>query len=408
MVERSQKVEFSNGRGDTLAARLELPAGDPTATALFAHCFTCSKDVAAASRISRGLREQGWAVLRFDFTGLGNSEGDFANTNFSSNVSDLVHAAEYLREEHEAPQLLVGHSLGGAAVLTAAAKISEVRAVATIGAPSAPQHVEHLFSDRREEIEAQGSAEVDLAGRKFRIEKQFLDDLAGQDLESLVGQLKPALLVFHSPIDQTVSVDHARALYQAAKHPKSFVSLDGADHLLTNPKDSRYVAEVLAVWAKRYVVPNETANAPAELDPGVVEVVPSFGKFGHSIRAGNHTWIGDEPTSVGGDDKGPTPYDFLLAALGTCTAMTLRMYADRKEWPFEGARVLLSHDRIHAKDCEECESETGRVDRITRKIEVRGDLTEEQRARLMEIADRCPVHRTLENEIIIPTEEIRG
>ena len=425
MTEKSEKLEFENGRGAMLAARLERPAGEPIATALFAHCFTCSKDVAAASRISRGLRARGFAVLRFDFTGLGNSEGDFANTNFSSNLDDLVAAAAALGERVAPPALLVGHSLGGAAVLAAADRIEGVRAVATIGAPSRPQHVEHLFADRKDTIESEGSAEVELAGRRFRIEKQFIDDLDTHDILGRLASLDGALLFLHSPIDEVVALEHARELYMAAKHPKSFISLDGADHLLSDPEDSAYVAEVLAAWAGRYVVERgETAGSPMgrtsavaspavppartdrPLADGVVRVSPAGGKFTHSVRAGEHAWLADEPTAVGGDDRGPNPYDFLLAALGTCTAMTLSMYAERKGWSFEGATVDLSHDRIHARDCEECTSKEGRVDRITRSIELHGSLDPEQRARLLEIADRCPVHRTLVGEKTIPTAEV--
>ena len=411
----SQKIEFSNARGQTLAANLELPAGEPAAYALFAHCFTCSKDVAAASRISRGLRDRGFAVLRFDFTGLGNSEGDFANTNFSSNVADLVAAADHLRSEFRAPELLIGHSLGGAAVLAAKQQIAEVRAIATIGAPSVPQHVEHLFADQVDEIEGQGFAEVSLAGRKFRIEKQFIDDLGEHDLKARLGGLGAALMIFHSPIDETVSIDHARDLYIAAKHPKSFVSLDRADHLLTRPADSAYVADVLSAWAARYVSGDpakieqsgsgqKSASSGSAPPAGVVVVSPTTGKFGHEVRAGKHRFLADEPLSVGGDDRGPTPYDFLLAALGTCTAMTLKMYAERKKWPLEGATVELEHDKIHAADCEECTTREGKVDRIVRRIALHGELDETQRARLFQIADMCPVHRTLEGEITMPTE----
>jgi uncharacterized OsmC-like protein/pimeloyl-ACP methyl ester carboxylesterase len=408
---RTVKIEFPNSRGESLAASLELPEGEPEVFALFAHCFTCSKDIAAASRISRGLRGRGIAVLRFDFTGLGNSDGDFANTNFSSNIADLVAAADFLRTNHRAPQLLVGHSLGGAAVLAASERIPEVRAIATIGAPSTPQDVEHLFTDRVEEIERQGFANVELAGRTFRIEKQFLDDLGEQDLSERLGKLRVALMIFHSPIDEIVAIDHARRLYTSARHPKSFVSLDQADHLLSKKEDSEYVAAVLAAWAGRYLegsgsAEDESPSALPDLPEGTVEVAPLAGKFTHSVRAGHHRLTADEPTQYGGDDRGPNPYDLLLASLGSCTAMTMRMYADRKGWPFEGARVRLKHEKIHAKDCEECEAETGKVDRIEKEIEILGPLDEAQRTRLMEIADRCPVHRTLLGEKEIVSREV--
>ena len=313
-----------------------------------------------------------------------------------------------------------GTRWGGAAVLAAAHQISEVRAIATIGAPSAPQHVEHLFADQVEEISSRGFAEVQLAGRSFRIEKQFLDDLGEHDLATRVGSLGTALLIFHSPVDETVAIDHARELYSAARHPKSFVSLDRADHLLTNPKDSAYVADVLAAWAGRYLTgdPESSAAAvkekaakiaspPAAPPTGVVVVSPGSGKFGHEVRAGVHTFLADEPAGVGGDDRGAGPYDFLLAALGSCTAMTLKMYADRKGWPFEGATVELEHDKIHAEDCLDCTTREGKVDQISRRIELHGNLDETQRARLLQIADMCPVHRTLIGEITIPTEEVR-
>ena len=409
MAPKSKKISFPGAHGASLDGRLELPDGPPVAVALFAHCFTCNKDIFAARRIARGLAEQGLAVLRFDFTGLGSSEGEFANTNFSSNVEDLVAAADFLRAGIGAPKVLVGHSLGGAAVLAAAPKIAEVKAVATINAPADPAHVEHLLAEARPEIEARGEAEVVLAKRTFRIKKQFLQDIAEQKLREHIATPGRALLVFHAPRDQTVGVENASRIFMAAKHPKSFISLDDADHLLSRHEDAIYVANVLAAWASRYVgvAPRESASPAAETgaEHGTVIVAETRdGKFTQTIAAGPHTLKADEPVSFGGLDTGPSPYDFLLAGLGACTSMTLRLYADRKKWPLEKTTVRLRHEKIHAKDCEECETKTGKVDAIDREIEMEGPLDEEQRARLLEIADKCPVHRTLHSEIRVRTQ----
>ncbi len=397
------KVEFRGSRGDMLAARLEMPAGPARAHALFAHCFTCSKDVFAATRIARGLADRGIAVLRFDFTGLGASEGDFANTDFSSNVDDLLCAADWLRKEHAAPSVLIGHSLGGAAVLAAAGRVPEAKAVATIGAPSDPAHLAHLFVPARAEIEAAGEAEVDIAGRRFRIRKQFLDDIEGQRLAEAVAAMHKPLLLFHAPRDEVVGIENASAIFRAAKHPKSFVSLDDADHLLSRREDAAYVADVLSAWAGRYIGhPEEAAQAAGE--PGVVLVRETGeGDFQQQVIVGPHRMLADEPAAVGGMDSGPTPYGYLLAGLGACTSMTIRMYANRKKWPLDGVSVTLVHKKVHADDCADCETHEGHIDRIDREIELVGPLDAEQRARLLEIADRCPVHRTLNSEIWIRT-----
>ncbi len=403
---RSEKIEFAGSQGHTLAARLELPDSAPRAYALFAHCFTCSKDIFAAARIAAGLAEQGIAVLRFDFTGLGASDGEFANTNFSSNVDDLIRAADYLRDEHGAPCIVIGHSLGGAAVLAAAGRIPEIKAVATIAAPADPAHVQHLFADARPEIEAQGEAEVKLAGRTFRIQKQFLDDIESHKLSEAIAAMKKPLLVFHSPVDNTVGIGNASAIFLAAKHPKSFVSLDAADHLLSRREDAIYVADVLSAWATRYL--GETGKAAADsaaTEDGVVVVRETGnGAFQQEVLNGPHRLLADEPPTVGGTNTGPTPYGYLLAGLGACTSMTMRMYANRKKWPLERASVTLKHDKIHAADCEDCETREGKIDLIEREIELIGPLDEEQRARLIEIADKCPVHRTLHSEIKITTQ----
>lgn len=396
----AERFDFPNSAGRTLTATLESPPGEPDDYALFAHCFTCSKESRAARRISAALADRGIAVLRFDFTGLGSSEGDFANTDFSSNVGDLVAAADHLRLTRRAPALLIGHSLGGAAVLAAARRIDEVRAVATIGAPSDPGHVTDLFSEEVDDIRSRGQGEVTLAGRTFCIRRDFLDDVAEQNLLAEVADLRRALLILHAPADQVVSIDNASRIFMAARHPKSFVSLDDADHMLSRQRDAVYAAEVIAAWARRYIT---TPPEPTG-DPGEVMVAETGrGTFEQSITMGRHRILADEPLDVGGQDNGPSPYHLLLAALGACTSMTLRLYADRKELPVERISVLLRHAKIHAADCATCETAQGQIDRIERLITVDGDLDDAQRARLLQIADKCPVHRTLTSEIDIQT-----
>ncbi len=398
------KLEFPGTDGLKIAALLEAPAASPGAFALFAHCFTCGKDIAAASRISRALVAKGYGVLRFDFTGLGSSDGDFANSNFSSNVQDLVFAADYLRENYLAPSLLIGHSLGGAAVLSAAAKLPEVSGVVTIGAPSDPHHVLKQFACDIDTIEKQGEATVSLAGRTFKIKKQFLDDLENQQQNELIRKLKKALLVFHSPLDQTVSINEAESIYRTAKHPKSFVSLDDADHLLSRAKDAEYVAATIAAWASRYI---KDVVAPADeqtnVPKGHVQVDEKNKKFTRSVISDTHAWLADEPTQLGGSDLGPDPYEHLLASLGTCTSMTIRMYANRKKIPLDHVSVAISHSREHLTDCESCESESEKIEVLDRQVTLLGNLSEEQRQRLLEIADRCPVHKTLVGKLDIRT-----
>ncbi|MCW5745629.1 MAG: OsmC family protein [Alphaproteobacteria bacterium] len=402
----AQRFDFPNGRGDQLAALLDLPDGPPRAYALFAHCFTCGKDVLAAARIARGLTQQGIAVLRFDFTGLGASDGEFANTNFSSNIADLLAAAEHLRATHAAPQLLIGHSLGGAAVLAAAADISGVRAVVTIAAPSDPGHVTHLLGDKLADIAAKGEVEVTLGGRPFRVQRQFLDDVTHHRLSDRIARLHKPLLVLHAPRDEIVGIDNASAIFTAAKHPKSFVSLDDADHLLSRPRDAAYVADVIAAWASRYLaLATATASPEPQHGEGVLVEETGGGRLQQRVVVGKHRLLADEPVSVGGADSGPDPYSFLLAALGACTSMTLRLYAERKNLPLEGISVHLRHTKIHAADCEECETKTGKLDRIDREIVLRGPFDAAQRQRLLQIADMCPVHRTLTSEIQIRTSE---
>ena len=398
----SERFQFSGSDGLKLAATLDLPDADPIAYALFAHCFTCGKDVLAAKRIAAGLVARGIAVLRFDFTGLGASEGEFANSTFSSNIADLVLAADHLRQTRKAPALLIGHSLGGAAILAAAAQIPEAKAVATIAAPSDPAHVTHLFSDRIEDIKTQGKVEVSLAGRPFHIKREFLDDITEHNLMGQVAKLHKALLIMHSPTDDTVGIDNATHIFAAAKHPKSFISLLGADHLLTQRRDTSYVADVIASWAQRYLELASTV-APEDAPRSVVVQETRNSKFQQTVTVGPHRLIADEPVSAGGEDTGPGPYDYLLAALGACTSMTMRLYADRKTLPLDRVTVMLRHSKIHAEDCAECETKVGMLDQIERDIAMEGALDAEQRQKLMEIADKCPVHRTLTSEIRIVT-----
>jgi uncharacterized OsmC-like protein/alpha-beta hydrolase superfamily lysophospholipase len=402
----TERFQFEGEGGNQLAAALDLPERDPIAYALFAHCFTCGKDVLAARRIALALTEKGIAVLRFDFTGLGSSEGDFANSTFSSNVADLVHAADHLRTTKKAPTLLIGHSLGGAAILAAAEKIPEASAVVTIAAPSDPNHVTGLFKDRIEEIRQNGRARVSLAGRPFPITREFLDDIAEHELMKHVTGLHKALLVMHAPTDDTVGIDNATRIFVAAKHPKSFVSLADADHLLSNRRDTAYAGEVIAAWASRYIglatpaLAADSSEAPRQ----VVVRETRNSKLQQTVTIGPHRLIADEPIAVGGEDTGPGPYDFLLTALGACTSMTMRLYADRKALPLDRVTVTLRHSKIYAKDCEECETRDGMLDQIDRVIGMEGALDADQRKRLLEIADKCPVHRTLTSEIRILTK----
>ncbi|NNF51051.1 MAG: alpha/beta fold hydrolase [Gammaproteobacteria bacterium] len=402
----SSKVTFNNKAGDVLVGDLVQPvSGAPVATCLFAHCFTCSRNVKAARNISRALSQAGFAVLRFDFTGLGQSAGEFADTNFSHNVDDLVVAADFLRARGQAPTLLVGHSLGGTAVLKAAQRIPESQAVATIGSPADPAHVAHLVSDSEGEIRRAGAAKVNLGGRPFTIKKQFLGDLESQKMSTVVRGLRRSLLIMHSPADKIVGIDNASELFALALHPKSFVSLDDTDHLLSAEADSLYAGAVLAAWASRYVGA-AAAQAPGPQDDasltGVRARTRSDG-FYTEINAAGHALQADEPVSYGGNNRGPSPYDLLSAALAACTSMTLGMYARHKELALREAHVTVTHSKIHAKDCEHCESTAGKIDRFERRIALDGDLDEDQRQRMLEIADRCPVHRTLEGEIDVVT-----
>jgi uncharacterized OsmC-like protein/alpha-beta hydrolase superfamily lysophospholipase len=402
----AEKFDFRNAQGQTLAALLDRPDGPVRAVALFAHCFTCGKDNRAARRIAEGLTLHGIAVLRFDFTGLGASEGEFAATTFTSNIDDLVAAADHLRESLAAPSILIGHSLGGAAVLAAAHRIAEARAVVTIGAPADPAHVTGLIKGQTADIDLHGEVEVTLAGRPFKIRRSFLDDIAEQMLTARIGALHKALLIFHSPTDETVGIDNASHIFLAAKHPKSFISLAGADHLVSSKNDAAYVASVIAAWAERYLDMAADDEPADDAALGTVVVRETRrGKFQQEIAVGPHRLMADEPVKDGGLDSGLGPYDLLLAALGACTSMTVRLYADQKQLPLERTQVRLRHEKIYAQDCAECETKEGKIDRIERVITFTGNLSAEQRARLLEIADKCPVHHTLESEVNIQTWE---
>ena len=396
------KVTFTNTANQKLTGRLDLPTDQhPHNYAIFAHCFTCTKNLGAVRNISRALTAKGFGVLRFDFTGLGESEGDFEDTNFSGNVEDLIAAADFLKQEYEAPTLIIGHSLGGAASIFAAAKIASTKAVVTIGAPSDPEHVKHLLKSSLEEIEQEGKSLVNLSGRDFTIKKQFLEDLETNSLSATVKNLNKALLIMHSPQDTTVGIKNAEDIYIAAKHPKSFVSLDGADHLLMNKEDSLYVGNVIAGWATRYLdVPEITM---LKSDHHVVANLDGGEGYTTHMKVGSHYMVADEPTEVGGNNFGPTPYELVSAGLAACTAMTIKMYVARKGWDLQNVEVHTSYDKKHKADCDNCESPTAKIDTFEREIKVTGNLDEAQKAKIMEIADKCPVHKTLHTETQVIT-----
>jgi uncharacterized OsmC-like protein/alpha/beta superfamily hydrolase len=394
----AHRVTFPGSQG-LLAGRLDLPAGPPKAWALFAHCFTCSKDLVAAGRIAAELNGRRIAVLRFDFTGLGSSEGDFASTDFSSNLDDLRHAVSYLRDEHRAPQLLVGHSLGGAAVLAIAGECPEVRAVATIGAPADAEHVTTLFTDHLDEIADRGVATVEVGGRPFTIRRDLIDDLTTHSIEARTADLGAALLVLHSPVDQTVGIEHAARIFTAGRHPKSFVALDGADHLLQAPRDAVFAGQAIAAWSERYLVDEHPFAPLPDTSAPVVVAETGQGTFLNHVVVGPHHFLADEPVDAGGFDAGPSPYDLLGAALGACTAMTLRLYADRKGLALDRVAVEVTHAKRHCDDAGVCVDDAGPgplVDHFERRLVVEGDLDDAAKASLLRIADRCPVHRTLE------------
>ncbi|OUS14569.1 osmotically inducible protein C [Nonlabens dokdonensis] len=400
-----EKVSFKNANGYDLSGRMELPADrQPHNYAIFAHCFTCSKNFSATKNITRALTTSGYGVLRFDFTGLGDSDGDFADTNFSGNVEDLLAAIDYLKDNYKAPSLLMGHSLGGAAVIFASAKASSIKAVATIGAPSDTKHVRHLFGDQVDAIIENGEATVQLSGRPFKIKEQFLRNINEQEVTKTLKELRKPILIAHSPQDTTVGIQHAEKLYHAAIHPKSFVSLDGADHLLLDKEDSKYIGEVIASWAKRYVPEGNTKDIKTE-----DQVAASLGNeeaFTTQIVAGKHYITADEPESVGGNDFGPTPYDLLSSGLAACTVMTIQMYAKRKKWIIQNVECHITYDKQHALDCKNCEEDAAKIDTFIRSIKITSDLGEKQLQRILQIADKCPVHKTLHSETQVITKLI--
>lgn len=399
-----QKVTFKNNEGQLLEGRLELPVDrHPHNYVIFAHCFTCNKNLLAVKNIGRALTTNGFGVLRFDFTGLGESEGDFADTNFSGNVEDLVAAAHYLTEKHTSPTLLIGHSLGGAAVIFAATEIPSVKAIATVGAPSDALHVQRLLKSSLEEIEASGKAVVNLSGREFTIKKQFLEDLKTKSLPDTVKKLRKPLLLMHSPQDGTVGIQNAEDIYKAAHHPKSFVSLDGADHLLMNKKDSLYVGEVISGWAKRYLTIESEEKLP-KTEHQVVASLDADDGFTTKMKVGNHYMVADEPTDFGGNDFGPSPYDLVSSGLSACTVMTLQMYAKRKNWPLQNVSVHTTYGKTHASDCENCEDTASKIDTFHREIQLNGALDRKQRERMLQIADKCPVHKTLNSKTQVITK----
>ena len=398
----SRKIQFKNKKGLLLEGAIDFPIDQrPISFALFAHFFTGNKNFTAVRNISRALTKNRIAVMRFDFMGLGNSEGDFADSNFSTNIDDLIAAAEYLEKHHQPPKIIIGHSLGGAAGIYAADALNSIEAVVTIGSPSNPSHVEHLFEDHIEDIELQGEATFEISGRQFTIKKHFLEDIGSKDMTKILRNLRKPILVLHSPQDKIVEIENAKQIYNAVFHPKSFVSLDGANHLLTNKEDSFYVGQIVASWAKRYV----SATAIKELETDKQTVVRiGRSKYRTEVAARGHSIIADEPKNYGGQDAGLTPYELLLSALGSCTAITLRMYADRKKWDLDEVLVHLEHFKEHAEDCNSCSSDrTAKIDKFVRTIELVGNLTYNERKRLLEIANKCPVHRTLENKIEIDT-----
>lgn len=398
----TQKLFIENSSGQKLAANLELPVGrKPHNFAVFAHCFTCSKNFRAVRNISDSLAEKGFGVLSLDFTGLGESEGLFEETNFSSSVDDLLSAVAYLRENHDAPRLLVGHSLGGTAALMASGSIPELAGVATVGSPSMPAHVTRLFESEIDEIRSRGYADVSIGGRPFRVKEQFIDDVAKQDLSSLLSKGGKAFLFLHSPQDKIVSIDNAAELYAAARHPKSFISLDGADHLLTSSEDARYAGSVIAEWAKRYVSIPEPPEL--ETESHTVAYLSVNDAFTTHIKSDEHRFLADEPESFGGRSLGPSPYQLISSALAACTVMTLRLYADRKRWDLREALCHVRHEKTHLEDCLDCSDPKAKIDKFTRELELKGDLDDSQKTRLAEIAERCPVHRTLEGKANIET-----
>lgn len=403
----SQKLKITNSSGVELSASLDLPVGQkPQHYAIFAHCFTCHSNLNAVRNISRELTAHGFAVVRFDFTGLGQSQGEFADSHFSANVSDLEKVSDFISEHYMPPSLLVGHSLGGAAVLVAASRLDNIKAVATIGAPAHVSHVKRHFSSQIDELSEGEVARVNIGGRPFNINRQFVEDFDQIDLPAVVHKLKKPVLIFHSPFDKIVGIENASILYDSAFHPKSFVSLDSADHLLTQQQDSMYVGTVIGAWAQRYFAweEDETLDPHEEQLVGYLDLRED--NFTTTIQTDKHTIIADEPVSVGGDNLGPSPYDLLSASLAACTTMTLKMYANRKGWDLQEVYVYVTYSKKHGVDMDVESGKKGYMDHIIKKLKFVGELSEEQKDRLKEISSRCPVHKTLSREVVFETEVI--
>lgn len=403
---KTEILKFQNKEGTELSAKIIFPADQkPKAYALFSHCFTCNKNLRAIKNISQSLSSMGFAVFLFDFTGLGSSSGEFENTNFSSNLDDLIAASDFLEKKYEAPSILIGHSLGGAAALFSSAKLDNIKAVVTIAAPFDPYHVRKLLKEGIEEINESGKATVQIGGRPFTIKKQFLDDLESQEPESTIKNLRKPLLILHSPQDNIVGIKNAAKIYTAAHHPKSFISLDGADHLLSKSKDSLYAGKMIASWVEKYLdLPEEkTIEGKSQ-----IIAITRQESYTTEIKAGKHRIVADEPENLGGNNLGPSPYDLLAASLASCTSITLQMYAQRKNWQLDEAIVHVEHEKIHAEDCETCEKKSNKIDSFRREIELIGQLDEEQRNRLLEIAEKCPVHKSLHSEIKVSTKLKEG
>ncbi|WP_033960001.1 bifunctional alpha/beta hydrolase/OsmC family protein [Psychroserpens jangbogonensis] len=401
---KNQKLQIVNKKGIKLQAYLELPANQkPNYFAIFAHCFTCSSTLSAVKNISRSLTNYGFGVLRFDFTGLGRSEGEFADSHFSANVDDLIAVNDFLKENYQAASLLVGHSLGGAAVLVAASKLDNIKAVATIGAPANVDHVKHLFSHGIDKVSEKGKVEVNIGGRPFKIDEDFVSDFDKTDLPAIVKTLRKPLLILHSPVDTIVGIKNAEQLYHNAHHPKSFVSLDNADHLLSKSEDSKYVGNVIATWVERYFETKENIMLETNGEQLVGHLNLIEDNFTTSIQTKTHSMIADEPASIGGDDFGPSPYEYLNAGLVACTAMTLKLYAQRKQWDLQEVFVYVTHSRKHSDDLGIETNKPKYLDHITKKLKFVGDLDDIQKERLKEIASRCPVHKTIASEVIFET-----